>query len=97
MDLLMVEVNWLHWLLDDFSVFVTTSSPLLSNSTCAICIVRDLVKHVLTKHIDIDDSFVRTIVYYLVLTIMCRPGYSQGLLLCAVRVIVRTDLSKCNI
>jgi hypothetical protein len=40
-------------------VSVTTPTSLLSDSTGAISIVRDLVKHELTKHIGVDGSFVR--------------------------------------
>jgi hypothetical protein len=57
--LLTVVVTLLRWLLEDFGVSVTTPTPLLSDSTCAISIARDLVKHELTKHIDVDASFIR--------------------------------------
>jgi hypothetical protein len=57
------EVTWLQWLLEDFGVSVTTPTFLLSDSTGAISIARDPVKHELTKHIGIDGSFVRTTVH----------------------------------
>jgi hypothetical protein len=43
MPLMTAEVTWLRWLLEDFDVSVSTSTPLLSNSTGAINIARDLV------------------------------------------------------
>ena len=57
MAMLTAEVTWLRWLLAD-------SAPtfLLSDSTCAINIARDPVKHELTKHIGVDASFVRAAV-----------------------------------
>jgi hypothetical protein len=54
------EVTWLWWLLEDFDVFVSMSSPLLSDSTGAISIACDPVKHELTKRIDIDAYFTRS-------------------------------------
>ena len=56
MALLTAEVTWLRWLLQDFGVSVTTPTLLLSDSTCAISIARDPVKHELTKHIGVDAS-----------------------------------------
>jgi hypothetical protein len=51
MALLTTEVTWLRWLLADFGVSIMTPTPLLSDSTGAISIVGDPVKHELTKHI----------------------------------------------
>ena len=62
MAMLTAEVIWLRWLLEDFGVFATTSTPLLSDSTGAISIARDPVKHELTKHIGVDAHFVRAAV-----------------------------------
>ena len=56
---LIAEVTWLRWMLADFGVSVTTPTTLLSDSTGAISIARDPVKHELTKHIGVDASFVR--------------------------------------
>jgi hypothetical protein len=36
------------------------STPFLSDSTRAISIARDLVKHELTKHISVDAHFTRS-------------------------------------
>jgi hypothetical protein len=57
MTLVTAEVTWLRWLLEDFSVSVSMSTPLLFDSTWATNIVRDLVKHELTKHIGVDAHF----------------------------------------
>jgi len=51
MALATTEVTWLRWLLVDFGVSVSIPTSHLSDSTCAISIVRDPVKHELTKHI----------------------------------------------
>ena len=56
---LIAEVTWLRWLLADFGVSVTTPTPLLSDSTGAISIARDPVKHELTKHIGVDAFYTR--------------------------------------
>jgi hypothetical protein len=60
MTLLTAEVTWLRWLLEDFDVSVSMPTPLLSDSTGAISIARDPVKHELTKHIDVDAHFTRS-------------------------------------
>ena len=62
MAMLTAEVIWLRWLLEDFGVSATTSTPLLSDNTGAISIARDPVKHELTKHIGVDAHFVRAAV-----------------------------------
>jgi hypothetical protein len=56
---LIAEVTWLRWLLADFGVSVTTPTPLLCDSTGAISIARDPVKHELTKHIGVDAFYTR--------------------------------------
>jgi hypothetical protein len=60
MTLVTTEVTWLRWLLEDFGVSVSMSTPLSSDSTWAISITRDLVKHELTKHVDVDAHFTRS-------------------------------------
>ncbi len=60
MAALTAEITWLRWLLEDFGVFVSPPTPLLSDSTGAISIARDPVKHELTKHIGIDASYMRS-------------------------------------
>ena len=54
MALATAEVTWLRWLLEDLGVSVYVPTPLLSDSTSAINIARDPVKHELTKHIGVD-------------------------------------------
>jgi hypothetical protein len=60
LSLVTVEVTWLRWLLEDFDVSVSMPTPLLSDSTGAISIACDLVKHKLTKHIGVDAHFTRS-------------------------------------
>jgi hypothetical protein len=50
MTLLMVEVTWLRWLLEDFGVSAASLNPLLCDSG-TINIVCDPMKHELSKHI----------------------------------------------
>jgi hypothetical protein len=57
MALVTAEVTWLRWLLEDFGVSIFMSTPLLSDSTWAISIARDPVKHELTKYIGVDAHF----------------------------------------
>jgi hypothetical protein len=57
MALMTVEVTWLRWLFEGFDVSISMSTPLLSDSTEAISIIRDSVKHELTKHIGVDAHF----------------------------------------
>jgi hypothetical protein len=47
----------LQWLFEDFGTSVSMSTPLLSDSTWAISITRDPIKHELTKYIDVDTHF----------------------------------------
>jgi hypothetical protein len=74
---LMAEVTWLRWLLEDFGVTVTTPTSLLSDSTGAISIARDPVKHELTKHIGVDAFFVRTAVQDQILALQYVPSELQ--------------------
>ena len=54
------EIVWLRWLLDDLGVLCHTPTPLLCDSTAAIQIANDPVKHELTKHIGVDSFFTRS-------------------------------------
>jgi hypothetical protein len=56
MALVTAEVTWLWWLLKDFGVSVSMST-LLSDSTGAISIAHDPIKHELTKHVGVDAHF----------------------------------------
>jgi hypothetical protein len=60
MALVTTDVTWLWWLLEDFGVSVYMPTPLLSDSTWAISIACDPVKHELTKHIGVDAHFTRS-------------------------------------
>jgi hypothetical protein len=60
MALVTAVVTWLRWLLEDFGVSVSMPTPLLSDSTGAISIARDPVKHELTKHVSVDAHFTRS-------------------------------------
>lgn len=77
MTLLTAEITWLRWLLEDFGVSVTTPTPLLSDSTGAISIARDPVKHELTKHIGVDASFMRSCVHDQVIALQYVPSELQ--------------------
>jgi hypothetical protein len=44
----------------DFGISVSMSTPLLSDSTGAISIARDPVKHELTKHVGVDAHFTQS-------------------------------------
>jgi hypothetical protein len=50
----------LRWLFEDFGVYVSMPTPLLSDGTWAISIARDPVKHELTKHVGVDAHFMRS-------------------------------------
>jgi hypothetical protein len=77
MALVTIEVTWLWWLLEVFGVSVSMSTPLLSNSTWAISIGRDPVKHELTKCIGVDDHFTRSQVHDGVVTLQYVPSELQ--------------------
>jgi hypothetical protein len=53
-----VEVTWLRWLLVDFGVALS-STPMHCDSSGAISIAQDPMKHVLTKHVGVDCFYVR--------------------------------------
>ncbi|WVZ89051.1 hypothetical protein U9M48_035510 [Paspalum notatum var. saurae] len=74
MALVRAEVTWLRWLLEDFGVSVSISTPFLTDSTCAICIARDPVKHELTKHIGVDAYYTRAQVQDGVVTLRYVPS-----------------------
>ena len=77
MAMLTAEVTWLRWLLEDFGVSAAAPTPLLSDSTGAISIARDPVKHELTKHIGVDASFVRAAVQDQILALHYVPSELQ--------------------
>jgi hypothetical protein len=57
MALVTTEVTWLWWLHEDFGASISMPTPHLSDSTGAISIARDPVKHELTKYIVVDAHF----------------------------------------
>jgi len=77
MTLVIAEVTWLRWLLEDFGVSISRPTPLLSDSTGAISIACDPVKHELTKHIGVDTSYTRAQVQDDVITLQYVPSELQ--------------------
>jgi hypothetical protein len=71
------EVTWLRWLLDDFGVPATGPTPIFSDSTGAISIARDPVKHELTKHIGVDVFYMRSQVHDQVVALHYVPSEIQ--------------------
>jgi hypothetical protein len=63
--------------LKDFGVPVTTPTTLLSDSTGAISIAHDPMKHELTKHIGVDASFVCASVQDQIIALHYVPSESQ--------------------
>jgi hypothetical protein len=64
-------------LLEDFGVSISIPTPLLSNSTWAISIARDPVKHELTKHIIVDAYYTRSYVHDGVIALQYVPSELQ--------------------
>jgi hypothetical protein len=77
MTLVTTKVTWLQWLLEDFGVSVSIPTPLLSDSTGAISIARDPIKHELTKHIGVDAHFTRSQVQDGVVALQYMPSELQ--------------------
>jgi len=77
MALVTAEVTWLQWLLEDFGVSVSGPTPVLYDSTGAISIARDPVKHELTKHIGVDTSYTRVHVQDDVIALQYVPSELQ--------------------
>ncbi|WVZ86561.1 hypothetical protein U9M48_033320 [Paspalum notatum var. saurae] len=72
------EVTWLRWLLADFGVAIpSTTVHRDSTATGAISIAQDLVKHQLTKHIDIDCFYIRSAVQDHVVSLQYVPSELQ--------------------
>ncbi|GJN07608.1 hypothetical protein PR202_ga25512 [Eleusine coracana subsp. coracana] len=62
MALVTTEVTWLRWLLEDFGVSVSMLTSLFSDSTGAINMALDPVKHGLSKHVGFDAFYTRAYV-----------------------------------
>jgi hypothetical protein len=73
MALLMADVTWLRRLLENFGVYAAGPTSLLSDSTDAISIAHDPVKHELTKHIGVNASFIHAATQDQVLTLQYVP------------------------
>jgi hypothetical protein len=72
--LVIAEVTWLRWLLENFGISISMLTPLLSDSTGAINIARDPVKGELTKNIGVDAQFTRSQVQDGVGALQCVPS-----------------------
>ncbi|WVZ87307.1 hypothetical protein U9M48_033964 [Paspalum notatum var. saurae] len=77
MALVTAEVTWLWWLLEDFGVSVSVPTPLLSDTTGALSIARDPVKHELTVHIGVDAFYTWAQVQDEVITLRYVPSELQ--------------------
>jgi hypothetical protein len=77
MTLVTAEVNWLRCLLENFGVSISMSTPLLSDSICAISIARDPIKYEFTKHVDVDAHFTRSLIQDGVVTLQYIPSELQ--------------------
>jgi hypothetical protein len=72
------EVKWLRWLLENFGVSAAATPTLLSSdSTGAISIARDPVRHELSKHIGVDAFFSRAAVQDEVIALQYVPSELQ--------------------
>jgi hypothetical protein len=69
MSLVTAKVTWLQWLLEDFGISVSITTPLLPDNTGAISIARDPVKYELTKHIGVDAYYTQSQVHDGVITL----------------------------
>ncbi|GJN35339.1 hypothetical protein PR202_gb24096 [Eleusine coracana subsp. coracana] len=63
MALVTTEITWLRWLLEDFGVSVSMPTFLFSDSSGAISVALDPVKHELTKHVSVDAFYTRAQVH----------------------------------
>jgi hypothetical protein len=71
------EIVWLRWLLADLGVSCHTPTSLLCDSTAAIQIANDPVKHELTKHIGVDAFYTRAQVHDQVVALYYVPSDLQ--------------------
>ena len=56
------ELIWLRWVLQDLDVSITAPTPLHCDSTGALQVAADPVKHELSKHVGVDAHFARCLV-----------------------------------
>jgi len=71
------EVIWLRWMLQDLGVPITSPTTLHCDSTGALQIAADPVKHELTKHIGVDAHFTRCSVRDQTVTLSYLPSELQ--------------------
>jgi hypothetical protein len=71
------EVTWLRWLLTDFGVALSSSTPVHCDSTSAINIAQDPVKHELIKHVGVDCFYVRSSVQDKIVSLQYVPSEIQ--------------------
>jgi hypothetical protein len=71
------EVTWLWWLLADFDVALSSSTPVHCDSTGAISIAQDPVKHELTKHVGVDCFYVQSAVQDKIIALQYVPSEIQ--------------------
>jgi len=67
------EIIWLRWLLQDLGVHIASPTPLHCDSSGALQIATDPVKHELTKHIGIDAHFTRCSVHHWMISLYFIP------------------------
>jgi hypothetical protein len=77
MALVTTDVTWLRWLLGDFGVSISMSTPLLSDSTGAASIAHDPTKYELTKYIGVDAYFTRPYIQNGVVALQYVPSELQ--------------------
>jgi hypothetical protein len=71
------EETWLWWLLADFGVALPSSTSVHCDSTSAISIAQDPVKHELTKHVGVDCFYVRSAVQDKIIALQYVPSEIQ--------------------
>jgi hypothetical protein len=71
------EVTWLRWLLANFGVAPSSSTSVHCDSTGAISIARDPVKHELTKHAGVDCFYVRSAIQDKIVALQYVPSEIQ--------------------
>jgi hypothetical protein len=72
-----VEVTWLRWFLTDFGVALSSSTPVHCDSTGAISIAQDPVKHELTEHVGVHCFYVRSTVLDKIIALQYVPSEIQ--------------------
>jgi hypothetical protein len=71
------EVTWLRWLLADFGVALSSSTLVHCDSTSALSIAQDPVKHELTKHVGMNCFYVRSAVQDKIIALQYVPSEIQ--------------------